>query len=274
MQRAPLFLAAFVAAIVFAPSTGALAQDAPPSEDWVLTRVADKDAVIASVPFNNGITLVSRCANQVFDVMIMGLPEARRGDISRQLTFLVGEETEEKPYAWSVGTDRSAAFSRLPAMIARSLAEGGKLQIIVPGGQGTPRTRYVMDLGPSGAAVEETLTHCGRPLVDPRDDDLEGDGDGLPNGINWIHPPRPTFPSEVQGRSPINGYVALTCLVTSEGRPGDCQIESEQPPGFNLGRSVMRSLDSSRLGQTDEARAAGRRFEGAMIVFTVNFRLE
>lgn len=178
-----LLLTAITAAALSTAPVSAMAQDAPAAEDWVMTRVPDRDAVIASVPFNNGITLVSRCAGQVFDVMVMGLPEARRGDISRQLTFLVGDETDEKPYAWTVGTDRTAAFSRVPALIARSLAEGGKLQIIVPGERGAPRTRYVMDLGPSGAAVEETLTHCGRPLVDPRDDELEGDGDGLPNGI-------------------------------------------------------------------------------------------
>jgi hypothetical protein len=273
-MRFPLIFTVLLVTAALTRSTGASAQAALPPEDWVVTRLADKDAVIASVPFNNGITLVSRCAGQVFDVMIMGLPEARRGTVSRPLTFLVGDETDEKPYAWTVGSDRTSAFSRIPALIARSLAEGGKLQIIVPGERGAPRTRYVMDLGPSGAAVEETLTHCGRALVDPRDDQLEGDGDGLPNGIVWARTPRPEFPSAVQGRSPVNGYVGLTCLVAAEGRLDACEIESEQPVGYNLGRSVLRSLGAARLGQTDEARAAGRRFEGAMIVFTVNFRLQ
>ena len=257
----------------FSASTAAVSQEVEPPEDWVISRIPDKDAVIASVPFNNGITLVTRCTGQVFDVMILGLPEARRGANSRSLTFLVGDETEEKPYVWSIGTDRTSAFSRVPAITARNLAEGGKLQIIVPGEGGAPRTRYVMNLGPSGSAIEETLTHCGRALVDPRDDQLEGDGDGLPTGIMWTRPPRPEFPSSVQGRQPVHGYVAMTCLVTAEGRLANCEIESEQPPGYNLGRSVKNSLGGARLGQSDEARAAGRRFEGAMILFTVNFEL-
>lgn len=270
--RSVLSALAFSAAL--SAFSGAAAQEAEPPEDWIVTRVPDKDAVVASVPFNNGITLASRCTGQTFDVLILGLPEARRGSISRSLTFLVGDETEEKPYVWSVGTDRTSAFSRVPAITARSLAKGGKLQIIIPGDGGAPRTRYVMDLGPSGSAVEETLTHCGRALIDPRDDELEGDGDGLPNGIMWTRPPRPTFPDSVQGRQPIHGYVAMTCLVTAQGKPENCQIESEQPPGFNLGRSVKNSLGGARLGQSEEARATGRRFEGAMILFTVNFELQ
>lgn len=272
MQRFALATIAITAALITA--SGASAQDTAAPDDWILTRVADKDAVIATVQFSNGITLVSRCAGQAFDVLILGLPEARRGSISRPLTFLAGNETEEAPYVWSVGADPTTAFSRIPAITARSLAKGGKLQIIIPGDSGRPRTRYVMELGQSGSAVEETLTHCNRALVDPRDNELEGDGDGLPTGIVWTRPPRPTFPDSVQGRSPVYGYVAMSCLVTAQGRPDNCQIESEQPAGFFLGRSVVSSLRAARLGQTDEARAAGRPFGGSIILFTVNFELQ
>lgn len=275
MNRALLTLLTAASLLLCAQSAHAQELSTPTAEDdWQIIRLTDQNAVLATVPFNNGITLLARCYDSVFDVMLMGLPEARRGETSRQLTLLIDQETEEKPYVWTVGEDRTVAFSRVPAMIARELAKGGALQIIVPGERGAPRTRYVMDLGPSRSAIEETLTYCGRPLVDPRDHDATGDANGLPRGIVWTRPPRPTFPAAVLGRSPREGYVALSCAVTTEGRAADCQIESEQPPRFNLGRSVLRAVEDARLGLNDEARAAGQSLEGGTILFTVNFRMQ
>lgn len=148
-------LPALLTTALLATPFSAATQDASASEDWTLTRIADKDTVIASMPFSNGVTLVARCSNNVFDVLLLGLPEARRGELTRQLTLLIGDETDATAYAWTVGSERSVAFSRAPAITARSLAKGGKLQIIVPARGDTPRSRYVMELGPSGSAIEE-----------------------------------------------------------------------------------------------------------------------
>lgn len=248
-------------------------QSGQPNEDWALTRLADQGTIGASVSFDSGISIIARCRNDVFDLIVGGLPEAPRGRLSRSLIVLGEGNTDERPFAWTVGRDRTVAFSRVPARFARILAKGGPLQIIVPGAAGQARTRYVLTLPPSGAAIEETLSQCGRPLVDPRDDRLEGEGDGMPNGIVWARPPRLEFPESVGGRSPTEGYVTISCVVGPGGRLAECQIESEHPAGFNLGRSALRALPNARLDQTPEARAAGRPFEGVLVLFSTNFIL-
>ena len=65
--------------------------------------------------------------------------------------------------------------------------------IVVPGGAENGRNlRYVIDLPASGAAIDETLQACGRPLVDPRDAERSAlPEDGLPPEIEWARQPRP-----------------------------------------------------------------------------------
>lgn len=259
-------LPAAVTVLLASSGFAAQAQDAPPvGQDWVLAHVPERKAVIALAEFDNGITLSSRCMDGVFEVTIHGLPEAR-GE-SRTLRIGVGGEPAYAS-AWTVGADRGAAFSRVPARLARELAKGGKLEIAVAGQRGQPGTRYVMELDPSSSAVEQTLTACGRPLVDPRD--LHGDEveSGLPAGIVWDQPPRPTFPGSVKGRSPLKGFVTLSCVTRATGRLEDCVIESEHPGGFNLGRSVRDSLARARVRSTDRNVPL---IDRHLMQFTVNF---
>lgn len=265
-----LLFAGFLAGALAAP---AVAQDAAAPQDWVLTRVREQEALIATAPFNNGITVVARCSNNLFALILTGLPEADPSEPTRELILLVGDETEERPYAWTVASDRTAAFSRVPALTARQLIKGGSLQIIVPGPAGGRRTRYVMNLRPSESALQETLSRCGHPLVDPRDDLLFGDGKGLPSGFTWVRSPAPDFPAATVHGSVNGGTVTLSCLIRAGGRLTDCEVENEFPPGFNLGLIVRRSMGAARVGQSDEARATSQPFEGRRVLFTVNFIL-
>lgn len=249
-------------------------QDPEPQDDWTLSRLTDPDMVAASLEFDNGLTFVTRCQNGVFDLILAGLPPAPANEVSRSLVVLGKDSTDETPTVWTVGKNRETAFSRIPAMFARILATGGPLQVIVPAAPGQARTRYIMTLPPSGAAVEESLTHCGRALVDPRDNLLEGDGDGLPGGITWVRPPRPSFPGSVGDMVVERGFVTTSCVVGPEGRLVECVLESEQPANFNLGRSVLRALASSRVGPAPDPQPSGRRIEGRMILFTTTFHLD
>lgn len=261
-------------AFVMATPTAAWSQD--DVSDWVLTRLPEAKTVVATISFTNGLHLVSRCQDGVYDLIVQGLPEVR--GVKRELAFQVGEGGESKTSVWSVGTSQSVAFSRIPAQVARDLAAGGELQIIVPPEQeGGRRTRYVMDIEPSSTAIEQTLNACGRPLVDPRMagvDEVDGNGqDGLPAFIQWRAAPRPSFPAPVGGRMPNQGYVVLTCLTKDDGSLSDCQTESEVPRGYNLGRAVERALPRARVALTDEAAASGADLAGRMISFSVNFEL-
>lgn len=270
------FIVAFAALAAGAP---ALAQEtAAQGEDWTLTSVPERKAVMATIDFTSGLAVAARCVDGVYDVLITGLPEAPRRDMSRELGMQAGNQEEPYTSVWTVGTQRGTAFSRLPAVVARDMAKGGKLQVIVPSTSGGPRTRYVMDLNPSSTAIEQTLTACSRPMVDPREaraKEIDGNGqDGLPDTVQWQTMPRPVFPESVNGRSPQEGYVVLSCVLTDAGQMTECQTESEQPAGYNLWRSVERSLPRARLKLSDQAAAAGLSLAGRMVRFSVNFKME
>lgn len=262
-----------LALVAFAITPWAVSAQEPAGEDWQIVRGAEPGSVVAAAGFDNGISLIARCSKNVFDLILTGLPEATGRDVARELIFIVDHEADEKPYAWTVGDDRTVAFSRLPALIARQLADGGNLQIIIPAPPGGRRTRYIMELSRSNSVIEEILTACGRSLEDPRDNQIEGDGIRLPTGITWRAQPRPEFPSSAFSFTNY-GYATLSCVVGAQGKPEQCQIESEQPPGFDFGRAAVRATRAARLGQSDDARAAGRPFEGELIVFTTEFRLQ
>ncbi|RZJ95648.1 MAG: hypothetical protein EON88_10315 [Brevundimonas sp.] len=268
--------AAFVA---LTTATPALAQDnASQGEDWTLTAVPERKALMATIDFTSGLAIAARCVDGVYDVLITGLPEAARRSTSRELGIQAGDQDEPYTSVWTVGTQRNTAFSRIPAVVARDLAKGGKLQVIVPATNNGPRTRYVMELDVSSTAIERTLTACGRPMVDPREaraDEIDGNGqDGLPNTVQWQAMPRPVFPNPVGGRMPLEGYVMLSCVVNASGQLSECQNESEQPAGYDLWKAVERSLPRARLQLSDEASTAGLTLAGRMVRFSVNFKVE
>lgn len=269
------FLPALAVSALLAGAVSAKAQDAPPpQEDWVLTSIPERKATLALAEFTSGVTLVARCIDGAYDLFITGLPEAPLRATTRDLGLSVGEDAALKTTVWTVGEDRTTAFSRLPAMVARQLAEGGELQIVAQGPDHR-RYRFIMALNPSSTALEQTLTACGRPLIDPRDKDTEGDGrETLPALARWEIVPRPRFPAPVGGRSPTEGYAVLSCGAENDGRLVNCQIESEWPRGYGLGREALRSVDRARLRLNDEAAAAGRRPEDGIIVFSINFRMD
>lgn len=259
------FRPATLAAAVLLFAAPAQAQD-PASLDWALVEAPERDALIAVTSFDNGITLASRCVDGVFDVTVAGLPPAR--GFSRVVRVSVGDE-ELKQETWTIGEDRTIAFSRLPTPFARRLAVGGQLQISVPGTGGERGTRYVMDLPPSPAALESTLTACDRSLVDTRDRHLDRDApDGLSPGLEWAIFPRLELPDSVRGRYVTRASVTVSCVVTVAGALTDCLIESEHPGGFGYGREVFRALRSARVRSSTGATG------GELVNFTANFRMD
>ncbi|MFN7110589.1 MAG: hypothetical protein ACK4M2_03050 [Brevundimonas sp.] len=268
-----VLLPVLILAAVSAVAPPVEAQDSVvPTEDWTLTVIPEQKVTLAVAEFTSGVSLAARCVDGAYDLLITGLPEAPPRTTKRDLAVSVGDTSDFRTTVWSVGENRTAAFSRVPAMVARQMAEGGPLQIVVPGGEGKPRTRYVMALNPSNTAIEQTLTACGRPLIDVRDKDVEGNGqDGLPPAVTWATTPRPRFPAPLNGRSPVDGYAVLSCVARSDGRLEHCQIESESPRGYNLGRESLRSIDRARVRLTPEGVTSGKPLEDRMILFSVNY---
>jgi hypothetical protein len=250
-------------------ATPALAQEAAKRElDWVLTEIPERKAILAMADFDIGLSFATRCMDGQFDVTIHGLPEAR--GMTRALRITVNDE-ESYESSWIIGTQRTTAFSRVPVRFARELAKGGTLQTRVPGERNKPATRYVIDLPPSVSAVEQTLTSCGKSLVDLRYDTmLDENLSGLPQGLVWKNEPRFSFPSPSGPMMSTVGYVSVSCGVTPELRPTDCQIESEYPAGFNFGREVLRKVSSGQLKLTGENESLNPQ---ATILFNVNFRM-
>lgn len=240
----PLNLAAILAIAVAVP---ALAQDA--EADWDLLIQPENRLTAAHTLYDNGLLLATRCHQGVFQVMIGGLPEAppAKDLLSAQRTLGIG--IDDKPvvdYRFMIGQNRQIAFAELPAMLARSMRSGGPMEIVVSGaGEGGRNLRYVMELPRSNTAIDQTLADCGRPLVDPRDAELEAlPDDGLPKNIQWRKKPDIYYPA---GRTYTAGFAVTTCMARPDGRVTDCVVETEFPADGGFGAAAMRGARSGRL---------------------------
>ena len=243
----------------------ALAQDA--ADDWEMIRQPEKKAIFAYVPTTTGLTIGFRCVDQVYAALITGLPQAPRSARTRTLAIKVNDG-EADDTRWNVATDRTAALADYPAPLARELREGGAISIIVPGGGGGGRNlRYDLTLPASSAAIDETLTACGRVLEDPRDALLpEITESGLPDGVTWARPPRGTYPRN----NYAEGYAVVTCVVQPNGDVRQCEVESEFPADGGFGRNALRATDAARIVSPGETPG---QYAPRMIGFRVNYKL-
>lgn len=243
------------------------AADLPP--DWEVLRNPAKRSTMAFISFTSGLTMATRCTGQSFSALVHGLPPATRGQQTRILRIAVGDGALHDT-RWNVTTDPTAAVADLPAIFARKLRNGGRLQIVVPDGAGPGRNlRHDVVMPASPVAIDETLTACDRPLVDPRDDDIEVLSDnGLPANVSWASRPRPIFP---MGSRYAAGFAVVTCLGQPDGRLKDCVIETEHPDDGLFGAAVLRSMDRARVRSDIEPEGQIR---PRLMSVRVNFRMD
>lgn len=229
---------AFLACAIALP---ALAQDA--SADWDLTQDQRKKLLIAYTRFDNGITIGTRCADGGFEAVVAGLPPAGRAT-TRPLRIAFGDDDLVES-RWGVATDDAVAISELPAPFARELRAGGRLRILVPAGAPDGRNLLCdLTLPASSGSIDQTLTACGRPLVDPRDAELEAlQEDGVPRNLAWAVRPQPEFPSTRYAR----GFAVATCVSNPNGSLRDCTIESEHPRDGRFGQAALAAARRARL---------------------------
>ena len=258
-----------VALPVLAQDIGASgAAPAQDDGDWDVLRDPRKKLVMASTLFDNGLGIAVRCVDQSYEALLVGLPVAPEGE-TRPLRLAYGD----KPMfdsTWNVAIEPTVAVSSYPAPFARSVREGGRMQIVVPNGAGDGRNlRYDLTLPASGAAIDETLAACGRPLDDPRDAELADIGaSGLPGDMIWRRAPRPTYPTRSRY---AKGFAVVSCLSNPDGSLRDCVIETEHPQGGHFGEATLRSIGTARLRMTadQDAPVAARQ-----VGFRVTYRLE
>lgn len=217
-----------------------MAQDA---DDWDRHHDPRERLTAAYIQTTTGLSILLRCQAGTYSAFITGLSkyEGER----RPIGYAFGDD-EIYQRAWMVGSDGTSAFSSRPAPFARSLRDGGTLHLLIPGSEGDARpTRYVLDLPPSSAAIDATLTACERPLVDARADaaKLALEDNGLPTELEWMERPRPTYPNNRYAR----GYAAVSCGVSPQGRLEDCVVETEVPHDGNFGRATLRAARDARL---------------------------
>ena len=257
------FITALAAGSAFAQST-----TVQPTDDWDMTRDPSKKLVLAHVGLTSGLMIATRCMDGRFDVLLAGLPPAPGRDLTRPLALGWDGEVGG-PSTWNITTDRSVVLASFPAAAARRLRLGGRLQVSIPNGASDGRTlRHDVELPLSSAAIEETLTACGKPLVDPRDAFLpDVPASGLSAPARWARPPRPSYPSSSRYAS---GYAVATCLTQPDGKLGDCVIESEHPSDGRFGEATLSA--TRRAEVTIDGEEKGR-YTPRMISFRTNFMM-
>lgn len=218
------------------------------SGDWDIHRNEDNKSLMAYTYFTNGLVIAFRCVDGSFGAIVSGLPPSRQ---ERQTLRLQFREEEAYDSGWSTTTDPTVAVGDYPAPLAREFRQGGDLRLTVPRGAADGRNlQFAVELPPSGAAIDEVLTACDRPLVDPRDAELDAIGDGgLPTGLVWTRPPRPSFPLR---SNYADGFVVTTCLTNPDGSLRDCQIEMQHPEDSEFGEATLRAIRSARVGSGEQ----------------------
>ncbi len=258
-------LKALASLIALAGAGSALAQDA--TADWEMVRRPDQKSVMAFMPMDSGLTVAFRCVDGVYGAVIAGLPPASRGARTRVLRIGIGDD-EPHETVWNVTTDLTVAVADYPAPLAREVREGGRVSILIPNGAGDGRNlRHDLELPASPTAIDETLTACDRPTIDPRDELLpEIEEDGLPRGVTWAREPRPRYPRT----NYAEGSAILSCVVQPDGGLEQCVVESEFPVDGAFGRAALAAINNARIVSPGETPG---QYAPRMIAFRNVFRM-
>lgn len=92
---------------------------------------------------------------------------------------------------------------------------------------------------------------------------LAGAPSANPSALEWSRPPRPTeadFPQRALDRN-VDGSATVECTAASNGRPSDCRILAEDPPGLGFGSAALRIIQRGQLSPRTVDRMLGEKIE-------------
>jgi hypothetical protein len=253
-----------ISTMIACTASPAFAQSA--EADWDMVRDPASKTTMAVLTTTTGLNMAVRCVDGAFNAVLAGLPATPAGQDNRMLRLKFRDD-EAFASQWTLTTDRSVVVADFPAAFARKIREGGQVQITVPDGAGPGRNmRYDLTLPPSTAAIDEVLSVCGRPSVDPRDvATLDIGTSGLPEGMTWATPPRPNYPRNRYA----SGSVVMTCIVNPDASLSDCLIESEHPADGRFGQAALRAMPQARVASRGETEG---QYPRRMVALRVSFR--
>jgi len=207
------------------------------STDWDIRTNPETKLTVAFTSYDSGLSIAVRCSNGGLEALIAGLPPVTTDLRTIGIGFADGPLSSQR---WVVASRNTTAVTTRPSEFARSLRNGGRLQIrVTEDGEQGRALRYVVELPPSNTAIDQTLVACDRPLIDPRDAEVAALGeDGLPSILSWVRRPEVSYPT---GRTYEKGFATVSCLTAPDGRLRDCEIDSEYPGDGGFGAAAMRA---------------------------------
>ena len=251
-------------------SSAAFAQT-DPGDGWDRLTDPDRGLTAATATFNSGHALVVRCQGRNLDILLGGLPEDTRSELSVIVTPVADSRL---PVSWSLPPTGGTAYSRAPAFDARALRPGGAVRFEVrqvQTGQETPVQTVELPLPTVADGLDEVLSACDVPLFDPRDDlPIWIRSSGTVGFGAWERQPQVMYPSSSGAMQVRRGEVTASCRVAAEGRLVDCRIEYESPRDLGFGPAGLNALRSARL---KDARDGGPEV-GHIMYSSIRFRLE
>lgn len=243
----------------------AAAQEA--GSEWQLTVDPSKDLTLATASYVTGQTVAVRCQAGVLDVLVIGLPAFRSATRYMETTY--GAHDTEAAH-WFSSPDGALTYSPAPAMAARRLREGGRLQIAaaVSADANSALGRYNLGLPEGAASIDRVLTACNEPLTKTRDALPRWRQARVMSSNMWRRQPEPEIPEAAYATTTRIGFAVLSCVVNADGRPVDCDVEYQSDRRTGFGQSALRAMRTARvdMGAPNAPRA------GELMVTTVRYQ--
>lgn len=231
--------------LIAAVGIGAAAQaNAQTSDDWDVSTDAGRRLTVASVEYESGALLRVQCQAGQLDVAISGLP-ASPAD-SRPYARSLPDGRLIQSY-WTGAPATGTLLSGEPVRDARSFKAGGALKL-ASGADAHPPLSIDLDLPSQSNGIDQVLTACGRPLVDPRD---------MLIAVNDLMLEAPSLEISDKAARYSDIRIEISCVVAA-GRLAECQSDHETPTAPEAGEDTARLANGHRLRLRDPAAAEGQ----------------